>query len=177
MEPKALLNRPTEASSTTAAAPARPSIDPADFLNLAGSSPPPGGTPTSNRQVLLSPSPRPATPHNTPVACEVPPSGYSTPATHGEGPSLVDSPATPYFLHPQQLVQQTCPPKQTQMSFFTDAAAAHANANGSGDDGSGGGQRVEQKQIGEGVRQRLLLARRKSLQFVPRVGSPLARMI
>ena len=24
------------------------------------------------------------------------------------------SPATPYFLHPQQLTQQTCPPKQTQ---------------------------------------------------------------
>jgi hypothetical protein len=69
---------------------------------------------------------------------------------------------TPYFLRREELVQRTCPPKQQ---------------------GSGGGIVEEQgegigsdNETGRGVlMQRLLLARRKSLQWAPKVGSPLAK--
>ena len=67
-----------------------------------------------------------------------------------------DSPTTPYFLHPQQLVQQTCPPKQSQQLFFPVSG------------------RIEDEPS-ESMRQRLTLARRKSLQWAPRTSSPLAR--
>lgn len=78
---------------------------------------------------------------------------------------LSPSPAnsSPAYLDPARLVQQTCPPKQTQRLFFPP----------SGVDGTEAG-----KENGEGdgvLRQRLLLARRKSLQFAPKIGSPLAR--
>lgn len=68
------------------------------------------------------------------------------------------SPTTPYFLHgPSALVQQTCPPKQqTQQLLFPLSG------------------RIED-QSDESVRQRLVMARRKSLQFAPKVGSPLAK--
>ena len=74
--------------------------------------------------------------------------------------------ATPYFLRKEELVQRTCPPKA----------------------GLGGGEGMERVRFGEvegdasgsatgnGVlMQRLLLARRKSLQWAPKVGSPLAK--
>lgn len=67
-----------------------------------------------------------------------------------------DSPTTPYFLNPQQLVQQTCPPKQSQQLFFP--------VSGRIDD-----------EPSESMRQKLTLARRKSLQWAPRTSSPLAR--
>ena len=66
------------------------------------------------------------------------------------------SPATPYFLHPQQLVQHTCPPKQSQQLFFPVSGRI-------------------QDEPSESLRQRLTMARRKSLQWAPRTSSPLAR--
>lgn len=71
-----------------------------------------------------------------------------------------DSPTTPYYLsRGAQLVQQTCPPKQqTQQRFFPLSG------------------RIED-QPDAVLRQRLMAARRKSLQFVPKVGSPLGRAV
>ncbi|KAI9713696.1 MAG: hypothetical protein M1828_001385 [Chrysothrix sp. TS-e1954] len=66
------------------------------------------------------------------------------------------SPATPYFLHPQQLVQQTCPPKQTRELLFPLSGRIADQPNSA-------------------IKQRLHVARRKSLQFAPKVGSPLSR--
>ena len=69
------------------------------------------------------------------------------------------SPNTPYYLSKgAQLVQQTCPPKQRQELLFP--------ISGNIDD-----------QPDEVVRQRLLVARRKSLQWVPKVSSPLGRAV
>lgn len=56
------------------------------------------------------------------------------------------SPSTPYFLHnPQDLVQKSCPPRGSVM--LEDA--------------------------GSPLKQRLLLAKRKSLEFAPKISSPL----
>lgn len=69
------------------------------------------------------------------------------------------SPTTPYYLsRGAQLVQQTCPPKPTGDRLFP--------LSGRIDD-----------QPDEAVRQRLLAARRKSLQWVPKVASPLGRAV
>ncbi|KAI9879494.1 MAG: hypothetical protein M1830_008370 [Pleopsidium flavum] len=69
------------------------------------------------------------------------------------------SPTTPYYLSKgAALVQQTCPPKQTQQSLFPLSG------------------RIED-QPSERMRQRLLMARRKSLQWAPKVGSPLGRAV
>lgn len=69
------------------------------------------------------------------------------------------SPTTPYYLSKgAQLVQQTCPPKQTQELLFPVSG------------------RIED-QPDERMRQRLLMARRKSLQWVPKVSSPLGRAV
>lgn len=74
----------------------------------------------------------------------------------GESPL---SPTTPYYLSKgAQLVQQTCPSKQTQELLFPMSG------------------RIED-QPDEGVRQRLIMARRKSLQWVPKVSSPLGRAV
>ena len=70
----------------------------------------------------------------------------------------INSPSTPYYLSQgAKLVQQTCPPKQTRERLFPVSG------------------RIED-QPDESVRQRLWLARRKSLQWAPRVNSPLGRM-
>ena len=85
--------------------------------------------------------------------------GFDLPATPAR-PGLLtggaNSPTTPYFLHPTELVQQTCPPKQTQQALFPLSGRINDQPDGS-------------------VRQRLMAARRKSLQFAPKVKSPLAR--
>lgn len=81
---------------------------------------------------------------------------YATPpAPVGDLTSDSLSPTTPYFLHPAKLVQQTCPPKQTQQPLFPR-------------DDERAGERKN-----EGVNRRLELVRRKSLQWAPKVGSPL----
>lgn len=76
---------------------------------------------------------------------------------HFEGESTWGSPTTPYYLSKgAQLVQQTCPPKQTLKPLFPVSG-------------------LIEDQPDENVRQRLLLARRKSLQWAPKIGSPLGR--
>lgn len=73
---------------------------------------------------------------------------------------------TPYFLHPKDLVQMTCPPKKSDRDAF-----GELDADGEVEEALG--QRVEGGD--RGVMARLLMARRKSLQFAPKIGSPLAR--
>jgi hypothetical protein len=82
-----------------------------------------------------------------------------TPETYVDPSFYGDSPTTPYFLHPQQLVQRTCPPKQT------------GQENGFDVPGKGGDEKKA-----AAVRQRLALMRRRTLEYAPRVGSPLARV-
>ncbi|KZF26183.1 hypothetical protein L228DRAFT_257662 [Xylona heveae TC161] len=72
----------------------------------------------------------------------------SSPDMHG---------TSPYYLKASSLVQQTCPPKKSaRPSFFAPVSKDAGPQN-------------------ESVRQKLLMARRKSLQWAPKVGSPLAR--
>lgn len=106
-------------------------------------------TPTSRRDTFVVQRPSiPQTSIATPPRLE--------PANDG---SEWGSPTTPYYLsRGAQLVQQTCPPKPTGELLFP--------ING----------RIED-QPDEGVRQRLLAARRKSLQWVPKVASPLGRAV
>lgn len=79
----------------------------------------------------------------------------ATPQTYVDASFYGDSPTTPYFLHPQQLVQRTCPPKQTQQSMFS----------GQTEDGD--------RKKAAAVKQRLALMRRRSLQYQPSKPSPL----
>ncbi len=80
-------------------------------------------------------------------------------ADEGEGESTWGSPTTPYYLSKgAQLVQQTCPPKQTQQLLFPLSG------------------KIEDQQD-EKVRQRLLMARRKSLQWTSKVQSPLGKTV
>ncbi|KAL8762476.1 MAG: hypothetical protein Q9184_001511 [Pyrenodesmia sp. 2 TL-2023] len=80
----------------------------------------------------------------------------------GEGGDDFDSPlspTTPYYLSKgAKLVQQTCPPKQTQELLFPLTGKIEDQPN-------------------EVVRQRLLAARRKSLQWASKVQSPLGRTV
>lgn len=69
------------------------------------------------------------------------------------------SPATPYFLsQPSRLVQQTCPPKQTNQGLF---AAASSES--------------QDPRMNRDLRAKLEAARRKSLAFKPRLESPLSQ--
>ena len=81
-------------------------------------------------------------------------------AAEGSGPSAWGgSPTTPYFLsRGAALLQQTCPPKQTMQGLFP--------VSGNIED-----------EPDEEVRRRLSMARRKSLQWAPKVGSPLGRAV
>lgn len=68
--------------------------------------------------------------------------------------SIGMSPATPFFLSQRsQLVQQTCPPKQTQQGLFSRNKAEEGPSRE--------------------LKTKLEAARRKSLAFKPTVGSPL----
>lgn len=78
------------------------------------------------------------------------------------------SPTTPYYLSQgAKLMQQTCPPKQTQKGLFD----MEKTGSGKGFPVSG---RIDD-QPDEGVRKRLEQARRKTMNWKPRVGSPLTR--
>ena len=106
-------------------------------------------TPVSRRDTFVIQHPNPA----TPIAEENP--GLDA---NGDFNSPL-SPTTPYYLSKgAQLVQQTCPPKQTQELFFPLTG------------------RIED-QPDAAVRQRLLAARRKSLQWASKVQSPLGRTV
>lgn len=140
MEPRMVAN--VNGSLIAAETPDKPSTDLSptqEFLVF--------DTPTSRREsFMIDPQP-PATPVTEEMASQ-----------HGAQSSW-DSPTTPYYLSKgAQLVQQTCPPKQTQESFFPLSG------------------KIED-QPDETVRQRLLVARRKSLQWASKIQSPLGKMV
>ncbi|KAH6692869.1 hypothetical protein BKA61DRAFT_624745 [Leptodontidium sp. MPI-SDFR-AT-0119] len=101
-------------------------------------------------------SPVPATPAPETI------SAYGEEGLYGE-----DTPVgqTPYFLHNEQLVQKTAPAGRR----YVDTEQADGQNIGS----MGAGFLSEKKD--ETVMMRLMAARRKSMQFAPKVGSPLAR--
>ena len=99
---------------------------------------------------------------------------FATPTGHvNYDPSNAMSPTTPYYLSQgAQLVQQTCPPKQTRKGLFdTDSGNGNRRASGLGFPVTG---RIED-QPDESVRVRLEAARRKTMNWRPSVGSPLGR--
>jgi len=95
-------------------------------------------------------SPVPATPAPEVI------SRYGEEGLYGSGDETPGG-QTPYFLHKEQLVQKTAPPGKR---YF---------------DGEGGNGGFLSEQKDESVMMRLMAARRKSLQWAPKVGSPLAR--
>lgn len=101
-----------------------------------------------DEQTLLL-SPVPATPAPEVI------SAYGENGLYGE-----ETPGakTPYYLHKEQLAQKTAPPGKR---YFDGA------------EGGTGGFLNEKKD--ESVMMRLMAARRKSLQWAPKVGSPLAK--
>lgn len=75
------------------------------------------------------------------------------------GNTDMGSPTTPYFLAKgASLVQQTCPPKQLGQPLFPLSG------------------RIED-QPDQSLRQKLMIARRKSLQWAPKIKSPLGRNV
>ncbi|KAJ6079181.1 hypothetical protein N7467_008934 [Penicillium canescens] len=93
---------------------------------------------------------------------------YQFPATPGYNFANLDaigmSPATPYFLsNRSKLVQQSCPPKQSNRGLFPGAKASNVLEDEEDDD-------PRRKQ-----RFRMEAARRKSLVHKPAVASPLRR--
>ena len=92
--------------------------------------------------------------------------GLITPTGHVNfEPSNEMSPTTPYYLSQgAKLVQQTCPPKQTQKGLFESEGGTGFPVTG----------RIED-QPDESMRIRLEAARRKTMNWRPRVGSPLGR--
>lgn len=94
-------------------------------------------------------SPVPATPAPETI------SAYAEHILDGESP---DGAATPYFFEKEKLIQRTCPPKQSAGSIGGIDMSDPIEGSSSGL-----------------LMQRLLLARRKSLQWAPKVGSPLAK--
>jgi hypothetical protein len=110
-------------------------------------------SPTSdhNADETLILSPVPATPAPETI------SAYGEEGLYGD-----DTPGgqTPYFLHKEQLVQKTAP-------------AGRRYVDSEQDERMGAGFLSEKKD--ESVMMRLMAARRKSLQWAPKVGSPLAR--
>lgn len=108
----------------------------------------------SSPRLLLSPVPTTPAPETI--------SAYAKHVLDGEAGE------TPYFLCAGELVQRTAPPKQQVV----------ANGFGSlGLETSGNGSLVDSRNGIEGgmFMQRLLQARRKSLQWAPKVGSPLGK--
>lgn len=76
------------------------------------------------------------------------------------------SPTTPFYLSEhQRLIQQTCPPRQLRQGLFDTK---------SGGSGSGNGDQSEDG-INVGLKSRLEAAKRRSLVWRPKVGSPLAK--
>ena len=106
-------------------------------------------SPVSRRESVVASIPE----LQTPKTAEYGYDGYE------DGASPWGSPTTPYYLsRGAELVQQTCPPKRTLQPLFPLSG------------------RIED-QPDESVKQRLMLARRKSLQWAPKVGSPLGRAV
>lgn len=94
---------------------------------------------------------------------------YQVPQTPGYNFANLDaigmSPATPYFLSSRaQLVQQSCPPKQSQQGLFAEPRPRPMSNLFEDDDDERRKQRA-----------RMETARRKTNIFKPAVGSPLGR--
>jgi hypothetical protein len=108
----------------------------------------PASTSPNDKDYELILSPIPATPAPETI------SAYGEEGLYGD-----ETPAgqTPYFLHKQNLVQQTAPVRRYVETEQPDGLAFLS----------------EKKD--ESVMMRLMAARRKSLQWAPKVGSPLAR--
>ncbi|KAL8676238.1 MAG: hypothetical protein Q9186_007224 [Xanthomendoza sp. 1 TL-2023] len=147
MEPRALANLngnlvPAETPITT---PTTQEMSPTkEFLNF--------DTPIHRRETFELQQQAPSTPIAEGGQTDDSAVGY-------EGSDSPLSPTTPYYLSKgATLVQQTCPPKQSQEMFFPLSG------------------RIED-QPNEAVRQRLLMARRKSLQWASKVQSPLGRTV
>lgn len=82
-------------------------------------------------------------------------------------PSDAMSPTTPYYISQgAKLMQQTCPPKQTQQGLFDREEGGSSGFPVTG--------RIED-QPDESVRARLEAARRRTMNWRPRVASPLGR--
>ncbi|KAI9818705.1 MAG: hypothetical protein M1832_004181 [Thelocarpon impressellum] len=111
-------------------------------------------SPARRESTLFVPCASPETPERDVISSSAYPDGDTSPS-----PS---SPATPYFLHPAKIVQRTCPPKQ--QASATEQQRRFFPVTG----------RIED-QPDEGVRARLMMARRKSLQWAPKIRSPLCR--
>jgi hypothetical protein len=110
-------------------------------------------------------SPVPATP-----APEALSSMYTEAGLYGNE-AETPSGQTPYFLHKEQLVQKTAPAGRR----YVDTEQGMGFEGGKGYLGSGGEMGWLEEKKDESVMARLMAARRKSLQFAPKVGSPLAR--
>lgn len=102
----------------------------------------------------------------SPVPATPAPEAISAYAEHVLDNATPGGSATPYFLRKEELVQRTCPPKagpggsegMEGLRFGDMDGDVNGSANGSG-----------------ALMERLFLARRKSLQWAPKVGSPLAK--
>ncbi|KAI4194976.1 MAG: hypothetical protein LQ350_007462 [Teloschistes chrysophthalmus] len=146
----------------------RKSMEPRALANLNGSLIP-AETPSKAPLADMSPTKEFLT-FDTPASrretFEIP--KFNLPTTPTAEPSRADdydgldsplSPTTPYYLSKgAKLVQQTCPPKQSQELFFPLTGEIEDQPN-------------------EAVRHRLLMARRKSLQWASKVQSPLGRTV
>ncbi|KAI4226666.1 MAG: hypothetical protein L6R36_002979 [Xanthoria steineri] len=145
MEPRALanLNGSLVPAETPSKAPAAEISPTKEFMTF--------DTPMSRRETFEIPQQIPSTP--------VADGAMTTDGAADEDFNSPLSPTTPYYLSKgAKLVQQTCPPKQSQELFFPLSG------------------RIED-QPDAVLRQRLLVARRKSLQWASKVQSPLGRTV
>jgi hypothetical protein len=113
-------------------------------------------TSSDDKDETLIFSPVPATPAPETI------SAYGDDGLYGEG---TPGGQTPYFLHKEQLIQKTAPAGRR----YVDTEQLEEGSRMS----MGTGFLSEKKD--ESVMMRLMAARRKSLQWAPKVGSPLAR--
>lgn len=91
-------------------------------------------------------------------------------ATYEDGISdetLMDS--EPSFLHKQQLVQKTAPPIKRHLDFKMDECENELSAENT----KNNSDKIKEQNL----MIRLMAARRKSLQWAPKVGSPLAKVL
>ena len=105
----------------------------------------------ADQTLMISPVPATPAPETVSAYGEAGLYGYDTPTGQ-----------TPYFLHKEQLIQQTAPPAKGRL--FDENASPQQP-----------GHAFLSQKKDESVMMRLMAARRKSLQWAPKVGSPLAK--
>ena len=158
MEPRALSNINGTLVKADAATNRRRSVLPPKETTTTTSS---SSSTAASRDITPSSRNSPATPQDTPKFgaghTEADQDFCHTPKTPGytfDMDAIGMSPATPFYLSQRsKLVQQTCPPKQTRQGLFTSATPA--------------------REPNQKLRAKLEAARRKSMAYKPRVGSPL----